>query len=211
MHRVSDIAKLTGLYSDADTDALEEAMQLTADPEIMQTINNLGVRSKGRGGLQKTGRSNNIAATTKDMRDIARTAHRLGLNRQMKPAQFKLLDPRGTHIISPQFFHDRADGKLVDMHVRCHVHLKLLGKQKAVELLMDVPMESIVDYLTGQEKLELMDKALSLNAVERTVDDDGNVLEPSEQPEPQMIDLSTIKEGNEMTPNADKLRAEGNA
>jgi hypothetical protein len=45
-----------------------------------------------------------LAATTKDMRDIARDSHRLGLNRQMTPRSSSLLDPRGTHIISPKFY-----------------------------------------------------------------------------------------------------------
>jgi hypothetical protein len=168
MHRVSEIAKLAQLYSGSSDEEKEEALKITGNSEIMRTVRNLGKATKGRDGLKRTGRSKNIAATTKDMRDIAREAHRRGLNRQMRPAQFKLLDPRGTHIISPTFFHEKADGKVVEMHVRCHVHLKLLGKQAAIENLIDIPMQFLEDHLTGQEKLELMDAGLAHGAIEDT-------------------------------------------
>lgn len=208
MHRLSEIARLTDLYSESKAeDKIRAAKHLGDNPEIHQTLRNLKII--GREAMQKTRNSKNLAATTKEMRDIAREAHHRGLNRQMKPAQFKLLDPRGTHIISPQFYHDRADGKLVEMHVRCHIHLKLIGKQKAVELFMDIPMHFIIDYLTGYEKLELMQRAIDTHSIERTVDDDGNVLEPTPL-ETQMIDTHEIKEPNEATPNADNmLSAEG--
>ena len=150
--------------------------------------------------MKRTGRGKNIAATTKDMRDVAREAHKRGLNRQMKPAQFKLLDPRGTHIVSPQFFHDRADGKLVDMHIRCHVHMKLIGKGKAVEIIMDFPESYILDHISGQEKLELMDRALEYNAVERMDD-----YVAKEEPKRELVSLDSLTDLNEATPNADNM------
>ena len=85
------------------------------------------------------------------MRDIARDAHKRGLNRQMTPAQFKLLDPKGTHILSPQMYHDKADGKPVEGHIRVYAHIKLIGKHKAVEKQLDVSSKFLVAYITGEE------------------------------------------------------------
>ena len=40
-----------------------------------------------------------IAATTREMRAIARRAQIMGLNRQMTPSQYQLLDADGTHVL----------------------------------------------------------------------------------------------------------------
>jgi hypothetical protein len=205
MHRMSDIAKVANIYSGSSYEEKQASLKFLTR-ETQQTIRNLNIT--GREAMERTNTSKMLAATTKDLREIAREAHRRGLNRRLKPAQFKLLDPKGTHILSLQFFHDRADRKLVEMHVRASAHIKLIGKAKAVELFLDVPMEFVADYLTGQEKLELMDRALQQGSVERTVDDDGNVLEPPER-EVEMVNMSDIAEPTEATPNAE--RAEGNA
>lgn len=203
MHRVADVAKMIGLYSSAPDAERHETLK-NLDTEVVRTMKNImdTYNLTGKATMQRAKNSKNLAATTKNMRDIAREAHRRGLNRQMTPAQFKLLDPKGTHIIAPKFFHDRADGKLVEMHCRCHIYLKLIGKQPAVELMMDVPMSFIEHHLTGQEKLELMDLALEYDAVENL---DGK---PTKREE-ALIELDKIKQGNEATPNADKLSAEG--
>ncbi len=152
--------------------------------------------------MQRTRLSKNLAATTKDMREIARNAHRLGLNRQMKPAQFKLLDPRGTHIISPKFYHDRADGKLVEWHCRCDVHLKLLGKQKAVELVMDISDSFLADYLTLEEHRDLVQHGKDIKAIEW---EEGDPAPMTDRMQAELMNLDDIKQGNEATPNADKL------
>lgn len=102
--------------------------------------------------MQKDRNSDNIVANTRDLRTIAREAHARGLNRKLKPAQFKLLDPRGTHILSPRFMHDRADGKLVEPHLRMYVHIKLIGKQRAIEQMIDVPWHLVSDYVDDKQR-----------------------------------------------------------
>ena len=98
---------------------------------------------------------------------VAREAHRRGLNRQLKPAQFKLLDPRGTHILVPQFMHDKADGKPVEPHLRCHAHLKLLGKNAAVDRTVDVPMQFVRGHVDEEA---LIDKGIAMHAMEGETD-----------------------------------------
>jgi hypothetical protein len=106
--------------------------------------------------MERARDSNNIACNTRELREIAREAHRRGLNRQMKPAQFKLLDPKGIHILSPRFMHDKADGKYVEPHLRMYLHMKLIGKQKAIELMIDVPFKFVRGYIEDpQEWLDL--------------------------------------------------------
>jgi hypothetical protein len=96
--------------------------------------------------------SKSVALTTKEMREIARAIKRLGLNRNMTAAQFKLLDPHGTHTMSMLFRHRQKDNKPTDIeHVRFHAYLKLLGKKDAVERLLDVPLEFIRDYYGDDE------------------------------------------------------------
>jgi hypothetical protein len=119
MHRWSDCANIAKLYSGSTyEEKVEAANWLSEHPEVAKTIANFKEQSLGKENMERTRSSKNLAATTRDMREIAREAHRRGLNRRMKPAQFKLLDPHGTHILSPLFFHDRADKKLVEMHVQ---------------------------------------------------------------------------------------------
>jgi hypothetical protein len=114
-----------------------------------------------------------LACTTKELRDIAREAHRQGLNRQMTPAQFKLLDPRGTHILSPQFMHNRIDGVLTDvMHLRMLAYLKLLGKQQAVERMIDVPLYFVEQYVDVES---LIERGLATKAMEGDNDVEGFV------------------------------------
>ena len=144
--------------------------------------------------MKRTGRGNNIAATTRDLRAIARDAHKLGLNRQLLPAQFKLLDPRGTHILTPQFMHDRADGKPIDPHLRCHIHIKLLGKQKSVERLIDVPFGFITDLFDDEFIAEMIEKGEAVGAV--TVND------------PEREEANT---DDELSSRVVERRAEGNA
>jgi hypothetical protein len=100
-----------------------------------------------------------LSCNTRELREICREAHRRGLNRQVTPAQFKLFDPKGIHILSPQFMHDKADGELVEPHLRVHAYLKLLGKRKEVERMLDIPIQFVRDYIDENEMIE-MGKAL---------------------------------------------------
>jgi hypothetical protein len=76
-----------------------------------------------------------------------------------------LLDPRGTHILTPQFLHDKADGKPVDEHMRFHAHIKLIGKHKAVERMLDVSMAFVNDLYTDEEWDELREKSIALRSI----------------------------------------------
>ena len=172
MHRFSDIAKMANLYSDStDEEKHKAATYLENHPEVAQTVANLGkffFRKKGKGKetMQRTGSSKNLAATTRDMRAIARDAHKRGLNRQMTPAQFKLLDPQGTHILSPQMYHDKADGKPVEEHIRVYAHIKLIGKHKAIEKQLDVSAEFLQDYITEEEATALREYSISIRSIQ---------------------------------------------
>jgi hypothetical protein len=117
--------------------------------------------------MERTRDGRSLAVTTKEMREIAREAHRRGLNRQMKPAQFKLLDPKGTHILVPQFMHDKAGGKPVEPHLRCHAHLKLLGKNKAVDRTVDVPMQFVRAHV---DEDALIEKGIAMHAMDGETD-----------------------------------------
>ncbi len=64
--------------------------------------------------------SRSIAATTREMRAIGKRAQIMGLNRQMTPTQYQLLDPNGTHVLTPIAVHTYADEKPVDPHMRCY-------------------------------------------------------------------------------------------
>lgn len=119
--------------------------------------------------MQVTGRSNQtgapiLAANTREMRAIARDAHLRKLNRRMTPAQFKLLDPKGTHIISPQFTHYHAEGEEVERHVRTHVHIKLIGKQPASETIMDISMEFLRPHLSEEDLAALEEFSTAVGA-----------------------------------------------
>src|SRR5262245_44323088 len=108
-----------------------------------------------------------IACKTRELREIARDAYKLGLNRQMKPAQFKLLDPRGVHIISPQFMHDKANGKPVTPHLRCNVHIKLIGKQGEVEIVMDMTTKFLIQHVDLADAIQ---KGEEMGAMEHHLD-----------------------------------------
>jgi len=122
--------------------------------------------------MERSSKGKSVACNTRELRVIAREAHKRGLNRQMTPAQFKLLDPRGTHILSPQMYHDKADGKPVEEHIRVYAHIKLIGKQAAIEKQIDVPAQFLTAYITGEEAYEMREysKAIrSIGAVEEVV------------------------------------------
>ena len=187
MHRFSDIAKLANLYSDSTEDEQQEAaIFIENNPEVDQTAANFssfffkGKKGSGKEAMQRTRNSKTLAATTKDLRAIAREAHKRGLNRQMTPAQFKLLDPNGTHILSPQMYHDKADGKPVEEHIRVYAHIKLIGKHKAIGKQLDVPSKFLTAYITAEEAYELREysKAIrSIGAVESVVGNDDTSAE----------------------------------
>lgn len=151
MHKVSAVAEaIIGLYSDADDEHRRTALSNINDPEIQGILAHYKI--KGRGDLERIKNSRSLALTTREMRVIARRIKQLDLNRNMTPAQFRLLDPHGTHTMSMLFRHRQAKEKDTDIeHVRFHAYLKLIGKQNAVEPLMDVPMEFIRDYYTDEE------------------------------------------------------------
>ena len=77
------------------------ALKNMGDPEIQGIIDHY--RIEGRADMERIRDSKSVALTTKEMREIARAIKRLGLNRNMTPAQFKLLDPKGTHTMSMLF------------------------------------------------------------------------------------------------------------
>ena len=178
MIREAELAKRVGLYSDAGHEEREVALRMTNDPEVMQIANGLGIT--GRKEMERARGSKNIACNTRELRDIARDAHKRGLNRQMTPAQFKLLDPNGTHILSPQMYHDKADGKPVEEHIRVYAHIKLIGKHKAIGKQLDVPSKFLTAYITAEEAYELREysKAIrSIGAVESVVGNDDTSAE----------------------------------
>lgn len=121
--------------------------------------------------MERTRGGRSIAVNTRELREIAREAHRRGLNRQVTPAQFKLLDPKGIHILSPQFMHDRADGKRVEPHLRCYCFVKLIGKHKAIERQLDIPMQFISKHVTGGMLDEMKDKGRAFKAYDDNDDD----------------------------------------
>jgi hypothetical protein len=82
---------------------------------------------------------------------ICREAHRLNYNRNLKPAQFRLLDPKGTHILGPRQIHKHAHEVPCDPHLRMYAHVKLLGQPKAVERYIDVPMHFVRAFYTDEE------------------------------------------------------------
>lgn len=152
MQRVSAVAEtLLGLYSASDLEKRGLVKKLQSnDGEVQGIINSYNI--KGRDDLERIRDSKSVALTTKEMREIARAIKHLGLNRNMTPAQFKLLDPKGTHTMSMLFRHRQANNEETDIeHARFHAYLKLLGKQDAVEMLMDVPLEFIRDYYGDDE------------------------------------------------------------
>jgi hypothetical protein len=97
----------------------------------------------------RDGRS--LIVNTRELRMIAREAHRLNLNRNLKPAQFKLLDPKGTHILGPRQIHKHAHEVPVEPHLRMYAHVKLLGQAKAIERYIDVPMHFVREFYTDEE------------------------------------------------------------
>jgi len=97
----------------------------------------------------RDGRS--LIVNTRELRMIAREAHRLNYNRNLKPAQFRLLDPKGTHILGPRQIHKHAHEVPVDPHVRMYAHIKLLGQPKAIERYIDVPMHFVREFYTDDE------------------------------------------------------------
>jgi hypothetical protein len=119
----------------------------------------------------RTGKS--IACNTRELREIARDAHKRGLNRQLTPAQFKLLDPKGTHILSPQMYHDKADGKPVEEHIRVYAHVKLIGKQGAIEKQLDVTAAFIAGYITDENAAAIREYSIAIRSIQ-----DGEVENP---------------------------------
>ena len=120
----------------------------------------------------RDGDGRSLAVSTKEMREVCREAHRRELNRQVTPAQFRLLDPRGVHVLVPQFMHDRADGKRVEPHLRCYSYLKLIGKQKATEKQLDIPMQFVSKHITDDTLEEMKDKGRAFKAYEDDDNDD---------------------------------------
>jgi hypothetical protein len=93
-----------------------------------------------------------LVMTTKELREVAREAKRRNYNRNLTPAQFKLLDPKGTHIVTPRQIHHYAHEVPVDPHVRCYAFVALIGQRaKAVERYLDVPMEVIEPFYDPEE------------------------------------------------------------
>lgn len=97
----------------------------------------------------RDGRS--LVVNTRELRMIAREAHRLNYNRNLSPAQFRLLDPKGTHILGPRQIHKHAHEIPVDPHVRMYGHIKLLGQPKAIERYIDVPMHFVREFYDDEE------------------------------------------------------------
>lgn len=120
----------------------------------------------------RTRSGKSLACGTRELREVARDAHRRGLNRQLTPAQFQLLDPKGVHILTPQFMHDRADGKRVEPHLRCYCFVKLIGKHKAVERQLDISMQLVRNLLTDDEVKNVKDKGRAFKAYDDDNDDD---------------------------------------
>lgn len=128
--------------------------------------------------------SRSIMASTKEMRAIAREARRRGLNRQMTPAQFQLLDPKGTHVLTPIAVHEYADEQPVEPHMRMFVYLKMIGKHDAIERHLDVPFEFLHGMLDEnqpqvEELLKASKEALAKLEELQTEDnglDSGNML-----------------------------------
>src|SRR4051812_22567247 len=92
-----------------------------------------------------------IRATTKEMREIAAECRRAGCDRQLTPAQFKLLDPYPSlkwHVISPGMF-SRGD----KLHIACNLFLKLIGTSNVVRTIIDVPSECFEEVLISEDLL----------------------------------------------------------
>ena len=70
----------------------------------------------------------------------------MGLNRQMTPSQYQLLDADGTHVLMPIAVHTTADEKPVDPHMRVYAYLKL-GRQEAIEKHLDIPFEFLRGFI----------------------------------------------------------------
>jgi hypothetical protein len=88
---------------------------------------------------------------TRELREICRDTHRRGYNRNLTPAQFKLLDPKGTHILGVRLMHRHKDEEPCEEHVRMFAHIKLLGQHKAVERYIDVAMDFVSPFFATEE------------------------------------------------------------
>jgi|SRR3954452_4505654 hypothetical protein len=142
--------------------------------------------------MERTGDGRSLAVNTREMREICREAHRRGLNRKVTPAQFKLLDPKGTHILSPLFMHDRADGKKVEPHMRCDAYLKLLGKQAAIESTLDIPMQFLRGQMSQERLNEAIEKGIAIRAMQEDTMKDNVV----DEIEAISADVRARAEGN---------------
>lgn len=99
-----------------------------------------------------------VRATTKDLREIAAECRRVGCDRQLTPAQVKLLDPHPSpkwHFISPVIFRG---GDKDDLYIGCNVFLKLIGTSTLVQAILDIPSECFEEVLTNQDLLALAAK-----------------------------------------------------
>jgi len=104
--------------------------------------------------MERAHDSRSLAVNTRELREIAREAHHLNYNRNLTPAQFKLLDPKGTHILSLRQVHKFAHEVPVDPHVRMYAHIKLLGQAKAIERYQDVPMHFVLPFFKPEEMFD---------------------------------------------------------
>jgi hypothetical protein len=104
--------------------------------------------------MERARDSRSLAVNTRELREIAREAHHLNYNRNLTPAQFKLLDPKGTHILSLRQVHKHAHEVPVDPHMRMYAHIKLLGQPKAIERYQDVPMHFVLPFFEPEEMFD---------------------------------------------------------
>jgi gas vesicle protein len=153
--------------------------------------------------MEKREGSRLIAVSTREMRELARAGYQAGLNQQILPAQFKLLDPKGTHVLSPLFMHNEADGKVVPMHLRVTAHLKLIGKQKAVEKLIDIPLDLIRDYVDIEDEIK---RGIGMRAIKLEGDEIMEAIADFKS------DVDDILEQNEnVKKEVERIRREGEA
>jgi hypothetical protein len=92
-----------------------------------------------------------LIVNTRELREICRDTKARGYNRNLKPQQFALLDPKGTHILGVRLIHKHKDEEPCEPHVRVFAHIKLLGQQKAVERYIDVAMDWVSPYFDIEE------------------------------------------------------------
>jgi hypothetical protein len=95
-----------------------------------------------------------LVVNTRELREICRDTKRRGYNRNLKPQQFALLDPKGTHILGVRLIHKHKDEQPCEPHVRVFAHIKLLGQQKAIERYIDIAMDYVSPYFDAEEMFD---------------------------------------------------------